>query len=67
MKSAKRPDIVSELLRLLTEAEQQLGRKLDWERHLPQGRRAFSAREVCNAIGRTLTEAGIINNLERKS
>lgn len=37
---------------------------VDWEKHLPKGKTEFTAREVTNAVGRALTEAGVPNNLE---
>jgi hypothetical protein len=55
------------LMGILVAAEKQLGRVLDWEKHLPEGEPLYTTRDVCNAIGAALTEAGIPNNLKRGS
>lgn len=58
-------EVVRGLMRVVLEQERQLGRKLDWERHLPPGRDGYTTREICNAVGLALTEAGVQNNLWR--
>lgn len=59
----ERDAVIHGLMELLVEAEGRMGRPVEWEKHLPQGKAKYTAREVCNAIGAALTEAGVENNL----
>lgn len=48
------------------EAAAKKGATLDFEKHLPKGKTLFTNRELMNAVGQTLTEIGIPNNLFKK-
>lgn len=63
--AATAEDVVSTLIGKVIEIEAERGIKIDWMAKLPPGD-AHSSRDVVNAIGLALTEAGIPNNLYRE-
>lgn len=58
-------DIVQALIAEVVEIEAERGIKIDWMAKLPP-RAAYTSRDVVNAIGLALTEAGEPNNLFRE-
>jgi len=58
-------EIVDALIARVAEVEAARGVSIDWIGQLPTGRQEYTARDIVNAIGRALTEAGIENNFER--
>lgn len=63
--AATAEDIVNTLIGKVIEIEAERGIKIDWLAKLPPGD-AHTSRDVVNAIGLALTEAGIPNNLFRE-
>ncbi len=58
--------IVDALIGQVADIEVERGIKIDWMKRLPAGADGFTAREIVNAIGIALTDAGVPNNLVRE-
>lgn len=56
-------EIIKAIMGHAVEACLKKGVSLNFEKHLPPNKEDYSVREVVNAIGRSLTENGIPNNL----
>jgi len=55
--------IVKALIERVADEELRTGKEIDWMAKLDPAKAEYTARDVVNAIGAALTEAGIPNNL----